>query len=96
MMNSPQTHKLRLLLVLTVVLAGSSVQAQNRPQFIGNGRLTVGFDATGRVSSIQWPSPGYYSQLSDKGDQESGEPSGIGWGVDIGEKILWVGGEGWT
>lgn len=96
MMNSPQTHKLRLLLVLTVVLAGSSVQAQNRPQFIGNGRLTVGFDATGRVSSIQWPSPGYYSQLSDKGDQESGEPRGIGWGVDIGEKILWVGGEGWT
>jgi len=84
-----------LLVVLGAALFDPSVQAGELRQVIGNGGLTIGFDAAGRICSIQWPSPGYYSQLSGKDGRASEDPTGIQWGLDIDGKILWVGGSGW-
>ncbi len=62
----------------------------------GNGGLTVGINATGTISLCRWPSPSYSDHLSYRsridadGTPRAEEGGGLRWGVQLGEKWIWM------
>lgn len=46
----------------------------------GNGRLTVGVDASGRIVACRWPGPGHANHV---------EGRGLEWGIRAGDQVDW-------
>lgn len=62
----------------------------------GNGRLTVGVDACGRIAACRWPGPGHAGQIeSPRIAQFGGELAGghgIEWGLRRNNRVTWLDG----
>lgn len=69
---------------------------------LGNGRLTLGVTATGRVGLCRWPSPSHFDQLSyhvppGQDDVETAPiDHGLQWGVEIDGRVVWCTDKAWT
>lgn len=47
----------------------------------GNGRLTVGVDASGRIVACRWPGPGHANHVTGRG---------LEWGIRAGDRVDWL------
>lgn len=68
----------------------------------GNGRLTIGVNRSGRVTSCRWPSPGYYEQIA-YATQSRSEPllgvepwHGASWALQFGDHFVWTHDDRWS
>jgi hypothetical protein len=60
--------------------------------FTGNGRLTCGITAHGRLVHLRWPSPGYADHLDYlvQPDGAHKPNSGAMWAVESGGRVVWL------
>ncbi|MCL4692313.1 MAG: hypothetical protein KJ060_07365 [Candidatus Hydrogenedentes bacterium] len=59
----------------------------------GNGRLTIGVDAYGRIAACCWPGPGYANHLNAPTPDGPGEGGhGLVWGIRTGDVVEWLDG----
>lgn len=54
----------------------------------GNGGLTAGFDAAGRVVSLRWPAPGHADQLGYQ--TPAADSDGMHWALSVEGRITWL------
>lgn len=55
---------------------------------LSNGTMLLRIDEDGSVGQVQWPRIGAYGQVREDG--------GARWGIDNGDSVNWIGGEGWV
>lgn len=68
----------------------------------GRGRLTLGVNRSGRLTTCRWPSPGYYEHITYATRSRS-EPllgvepwHGAGWALQLGDQLVWSHDDRWS
>ncbi len=99
--------------VLQFALASQSASAQQADAeslfgpadlaaIAGNGRVTIGVNRSGRMTTCRWPSPGYFEQLTYATESRS-EPllgvdpgHGAGWALQLDDQLIWMHDDRWS
>ena len=97
------SHALLLSVVLSTAVWGDCFLAPEpfgtatAPFMTGNGRLTVGVDASGRISVCRWPRPSDANQVCVQASTETAAESeyGLAWGMGLSDGTVCLGDAPW-